>query len=116
AEETPIGASAGLSSYAGPDCTDSLGSLSEPVPHVMERGVWTRQSRRAWTPAGAGSGRMTLILGKEEVGGLVIAEYDSLYVPEPGRGLGIAAAFAALAAIGPRSARVANRRSGTTES
>jgi len=45
---------------------------------------------------------MTLILGKQEAGGLVIAEYDSLYVPEPKPRLGAVAALVALGALARR--------------
>lgn len=95
-EETPTGAFASLSSFEGTGCTGSLVTQAEVVPHVTERGVWQRYTKKVRTPLGARAARMTLSVGKAEAGGLVIAEYDSLYVPEADTGAGAASAIAML--------------------
>jgi hypothetical protein len=75
---------------------------AEVVPRVTERGVWERYTKKVRTPLGARAARMNLSVGKAEAGGLVIAEYDSLYVPEASASASTAAAIAALSIAAAR--------------
>jgi hypothetical protein len=92
--------------YGDPDCQmASVGGAS--TSSVPESTVdWTDLSAPFMTPADAQAARVWLILTKNEAGGTLVAYFDDVFLaPEPGGNLGIAAAFATLAALHARRSR-----------